>query len=68
MPYISPILSVESSSKILFCIKHSSSDLHCCLLLSSIGSSFKDCKTSTCFCPWSSIVFVCFSKPFLKEE
>ena len=36
-------------------------------LLSLIIRS-KDCKTSTCFCPCSSIVFVCFPNVFPREE
>ena len=40
--------------------------------LSSIGLfcsfGFKLSKASTCFLPWSSIVFICFSKAFSKGE
>ena len=38
---------------------------------SSIDSSFfgfKAFKTSTCFSPWSSIVFLCFSKALPREK
>ena len=40
-------------------------------LLSLIGSSsfsFKVFKGSTCFFPWSSIVFACFSKALARGE
>ena len=37
-------------------------------LLPLVASRFFDLKASTCFCPWSSIVYVCFSKAFLKGE
>ena len=33
-----------------------------------LSEFFKDSKAPTCFFPWSSIVFVCFSKVFPNGE
>ena len=38
------------------------------LIGSSSSASFKAFKNSTCLIPWSSIVFLCFSKAFPKGE
>ena len=40
----------------------SSSDLHV------VAFVFKFSKAFTCFLPWSSIIFICFSKAFPKGE